>query len=35
MLQIFARMFGDGFFENSIFLFTRWEMSDKLERRRS
>jgi hypothetical protein len=34
MLNIFGRMFGEGFYENSIFLFTRWEMSDKFERRR-
>jgi hypothetical protein len=31
MLQIFARMFGEGFFANSIFLFTRWTLDDRTE----
>jgi hypothetical protein len=34
MLNIFGRMFGEGFYENSIFLFTRWSVSDLLEKRR-
>ena len=31
MLQIFARMFGEGFFANSVFLFTRWAQDDRTE----
>jgi len=34
MLQIFARMFGEGFWANSIFLFTRWAVDDQTERLR-
>jgi hypothetical protein len=34
MLQIFARMFGEGFWANSIFLFTRWAVDEKTEKKR-
>jgi hypothetical protein len=34
MLNIFGRMFGEGFDENLIFLFSGWSMSNKLEKRR-
>jgi hypothetical protein len=34
MLQIFSRMFGEGFWANSIFLFTRWEVDKKTEKKR-
>lgn len=29
MLKIFKGMFGDGFFKNTAFLFTRWSMAKK------
>jgi hypothetical protein len=34
MLKIFGRIFGEGFYENSIFLFTRWSVNEIYENRR-
>ena len=34
MLNIFADIFGKGFFSNVILIFTRWEHDDKSERKR-
>jgi hypothetical protein len=33
--MIFSRMFGEGFFANSIFLFTRWAQDEMSEMMRS
>jgi len=35
MLKVFDRMFGEGFWANSIFLFTRWEVDERSEKQRS
>ena len=34
MLNIFADIFGKGFFSNVVLIFTRWEHDDKSERKR-
>lgn len=35
MLKIFERMFGQGYLENSIFLFTRWSFDKRSEQKRN